>query len=381
MRAARNKPPAAALPGRERAAGEAVWTLKLRTLTPIYKGGADPGGIDEGRPFRGPAIRGLLRFWWRATVDEVEIGALRERERALFGGIFGEGVDQVASRVRVGVLSSSSTPWTKSQFCKKSDPLSYVLWVCRQEGQRCFHKRGARATLRVSCPESDREEVERALRAWVRIGGIGSRSRRGLGAFFVENDPWRPPGSAGELAADIAALAPSGGGRAWPTLAGARVLTGPLRSDAMGAWREAVKGMQAVRSRDPHATGPHPCPALAADWKRLIAGTRSIVSANAALGLPLPYQSGPHHKPKRRFTLEVAGRGGGARFPSPVQVSVVPVGRDYLPVMVALTVRDRPDFVVKERGNQSGRIDPEGLDLFCEAVGGLEGWTLHSSGS
>ena len=60
----------AALPEVEAVPGQVSWRLRLRAVTPIYKGGSNPKGIDAGRPFRGASIRGLLRYWWRATVDE-----------------------------------------------------------------------------------------------------------------------------------------------------------------------------------------------------------------------------------------------------------------------------------------------------------------------
>ena len=74
------------LPSTGSRADQLQWHLNLTALTPIYKGGASSSGIDADRPFRASSIRGILRFWWRATSEESSVTALRQREDELFEG-------------------------------------------------------------------------------------------------------------------------------------------------------------------------------------------------------------------------------------------------------------------------------------------------------
>src|SRR5579862_2869390 len=39
----------------------------IKVVTPLFGGGVDPGENDPHTLIRGTAIRGHLRFWWRAT--------------------------------------------------------------------------------------------------------------------------------------------------------------------------------------------------------------------------------------------------------------------------------------------------------------------------
>ena len=211
---------------------------------------------------------------------------------------------------------------------------------------------------------------------------MGSRSRRGLGAFEVTAGDLKPSLRDGEdFARRVQALAPKRGRRDWPSLAGVRVLTGPTRGQPLAAWRAAVEAMRGVRSPDRRAGKERPCPELRGDWQALVRGER-LRSANAALGLPLHYQSAPGSRERARFALEpkVEGRRNANRFPSPVHLTVVPTARGYLPAMVALTPPDAPHQIeVKgRRAHPGGTIDHGGLAIFCDAIGRRDGWTLHT---
>ncbi len=89
----------------ERAPGPGTWDLRIEAVTPIYKGGSNPKGIDHGIPFRGPSLKGLLRSWWRATQETSDVDTLRRQEATLFGEVFGDG--QRASQVSVGVTEQA----------------------------------------------------------------------------------------------------------------------------------------------------------------------------------------------------------------------------------------------------------------------------------
>lgn len=378
------------------------WTLNLEALTPIYKGGAGQEGVSEGRPFRGSSIRGQLRFWWRATQNTKDLDLLREREQKLFGTVFGDGDTEGekrarASQLRVRVHGQRSVlvdvlkyvpskgrggRGRKGASRDQNDPLNYVLWVEREEHDRTFHEHGASCTLQVEAPTEYRGEVARALQAWVLVGGVGSRSRRGAGSLHCT----RGEDSKGqELIPAIAGpedylrrlldLAPEDAApRDWPSLAGVRVLWGPGNSDAVEAWREAAGAMKRVRSGSKDAKKvPR---RLGTDWKSISGYQSGFSSRNAALGLPIGYN-------QHEWTVNVDEKNEGNRFPSPVWMRVVPVGADrasrkYHPVMVVLTAPHPQELLQakKKKGPRNTAVfDPARLDVFVDAIEALAEWS------
>lgn len=369
---------------------EHSWTVQLQALTPIYKGGANPGGIDPGRPFRAGAIKGILRTWWRATSDLTDVHTLRSQEQALFGSA-GLGRDEapIASKVRVGVTGQASQPAGKPQG---SAIETYLLWMSspgnRGEDERPFHAAGASGTLRISCPPQHVAPVGRALRAWLLLGGIGSRSRRGLGAVDDSGGALLDLQDRDALTEAFHDLRPTGGKRSWPTLAGARLLVGPRFDTADAAWQEAAEAMMAVRSfRRPDIDPYRPANVTAKlqdppcwhdeDYANFRAGA-TFTSGRAALGLPIQFRSndgaGGHTwwlKPAR-----------ANRYPSPVLLRPVRTRRGFFPVMTVLTAPLPDGGQVKATGGvpTSGRIDLAGLDLYCRSVARIDGWSLVADG-
>jgi CRISPR-associated protein Cmr1 len=364
----------AALPEHPDSCGESVWPLSVKALTPIYKGGANPDGIDHGRPFRGPSIRGQLRYWWRATSNETNTDALRSAERALFGGVFKDdstGQDKpVASLVRVGITHGSSTPEPRPP----AQEFNYVLWVDRSRGGNVFHGAGANARLRVSCPQEHANEVKRALKAWLLLGGVGSRSRRGCGAVWFSGAPTvlAAPSGGRDLAMLVRSLMPQGSRREWPTLAGGWMASGARQRSAMAAWKECVKAMQSLRARHPKnrpIPNTQPPPALIADYPTIRDGRGTLHSQRAALGLPIPFRwlgAGPSPR-----TLEPQNDN---RTPSPILMRPVPTADGgFLPMMVGLRV-PYPRLKLTSRPEVRGTVDASGVDTFMGAVDRLPGW-------
>src|SRR5690348_3068260 len=63
---------------------------KYELITPLFGGGVEPGVNDEVTPISGKAIRGQLRFWWRATRgqfggDDEGLRKMKECEDLIWG--------------------------------------------------------------------------------------------------------------------------------------------------------------------------------------------------------------------------------------------------------------------------------------------------------
>lgn len=192
-------------------------------ITPMFGGGSIPREHDENHLVRGSAIRGSLRFWWRATrgaqrsgasvarsdepkvpnddaagrLHDDEVKRLHKREVEIWGGT------DLASHVRIAVRVLDAGELVKPNDERLSakphnpnpDFAPYALFPFmpqfggspEQRRQAATGRLGIRFSLLLSYPENLSEDVETALWAWANFGGIGGRTRRGCGALFCAN--------------------------------------------------------------------------------------------------------------------------------------------------------------------------------------------------
>jgi CRISPR-associated protein Cmr1 len=190
-------------------------SFDVELITPIYGGGVRAGEPDTEMPIRSATIRGQLRFWWR-LLNRGKYPNSRDlfrAERAIFGGLANEG-GATASRVRVWVTDvkmGDAAPcatyetvngqlrgpnWhglpgyalfpgqgklnrQRTDFEPGKDPAN----ILRPPASFCLHVdvRGDN----VSATDCWEQQVKPALRWWASFGGIGARTRRGVGSVKV----------------------------------------------------------------------------------------------------------------------------------------------------------------------------------------------------
>lgn len=182
-----------------------VQTRQYRLITPLFGGGVTPNQVDEITPIRGTAIRGHLRFWWRATrggqFGKDGLKAMKAREDEIWGAASTSSSISVAvsypnDASRMGT-TFQDTHKKKGHSVATGDPSSktgYVAFPLRKTANQATANKvieGIAFTLTVSFLEINRVDVEAALWAWETFGGIGARTRRGFGALecfsVVEN--------------------------------------------------------------------------------------------------------------------------------------------------------------------------------------------------
>ena len=252
---------------RQRVGGPKVvsLTLHLRTTTPIMGGGTTLRDVDRVDVIRAPTIRGHLRFWWRALYAHQysDAKALYAAERLRFGGMSDhKGQDDQGSRcpVELHVSQVFGTDLDQTDLDYRSKGF-YALWPAqslRQENkpQAPRYKAGLSFRLRLTFPETYRQEIERAARAWVLFGGYGGRTRRGLGSLRLlsleggQLEDWLPKALTAaelkrvlgvELGGDAVAATDT------PSLQGARLWADTSLQDAEGAWLRALGWMRDFR--------------------------------------------------------------------------------------------------------------------------------------
>ncbi|WP_428268695.1 type III-B CRISPR module RAMP protein Cmr1 [Haliangium sp.] len=252
------------------------FAVPLVTTTPLLGGGVRTREVDSVTPIRTASIRGHLRFWWRALhVHEVADGReLAAREAALWGAMGQGGSEPQRSAVEVWVTEVEPSGVDSNDITFR-DKGAYALWPAREErrNRRAPAKRwrsGLRFHLHVRAPHDALSEIERAVRAWLLFGGLGGRTRRGVGSLGLvaaslpadAQRAWLPTRlSASELTrllGPIALTGPDHGDipepRETPGLHGASLLYGKTQKDGDTAWYDALGWLRDFRQKAPRNT-------------------------------------------------------------------------------------------------------------------------------
>ena len=193
-----------------------IATYKI--VTPMFIGDAEKNASD----IRPSSVKGALRFWWRALNwgkylenekgDEVEaLKALHEQEGILFGGLpeiikekdnknkikGGQGEFLLRIKVIKKIQQSPSELDNNSILNLKNSPWqSYLLGLGLMKYDRNqrtnFYIRGAivsgEFSVELYCRSTKySEELQNLLIFWGLMGGLGSRSRKGLGSVSICN--------------------------------------------------------------------------------------------------------------------------------------------------------------------------------------------------
>lgn len=240
-------------------------TLSLQTTTPVLGGGYSTRALDEIGFVRVPAIRGHLRFWWRALFAGALCGTdLYDREGALWGRA-GDGTGG-RSLVEITVEPDADSFVKDDTDISLSAAGAYALWPAR--GTRDVApaprwKEKARFKVSVKVPKPDLQNVQAVLAAWTLFGGIGGRTRRGAGSLQVIGTTSAIALPSGITAGDFSAclggnrFQPAAPASDVPRLAGATLIVGTPTS-AQSAWATALDWLRVFRQGPaPHAYDSH----------------------------------------------------------------------------------------------------------------------------
>lgn len=174
-------------------------TLSCELITPMYGGGTVSTKVDTKMPIRASAIRGQLRFWWRLLAKhEWKLKDIPQKEKEIWGGI-GSGDDGIAGNVLLRV-NNLSKRITENHLIKYDDKplidLKYVLFPAHNETDETktphkLLKQGLTFDLqfafceKIAHQKEIKNQVIETLQWWVNFGGLGFRSRKGLGAIYA----------------------------------------------------------------------------------------------------------------------------------------------------------------------------------------------------
>jgi CRISPR-associated protein Cmr1 len=336
----------------EKTSNREVWSLSLRTITPLFGGSATVREVDADYPIRAASVRGHLRFWWRATAGakSTDPKALYAAESELWGN------DKTFVTVRVEITDKGKVASLRDYLPERPSPrqgsqAGYFVFPFNSDKENpiadgrkdvgfMLHVRFNEATDRT-------EEVRKAIQAWLLFGGVGARTRRGCGSLRCDVKGWLP---ASDTDRDYfaALLNPAGTSPEHPVLAGGWLLLGETHKDAEACWR--YLGTFWARFRKGHFTEKRPEyePMSGGEWRdhNTLKNSRdnAIALAKPYLGLPIIYQ-----KFQGSFdgTLEAIDSG---RMASPIILKPVAFSDGTIRPMIACLSASAPEAIrVKSR--------------------------------
>lgn len=343
---------------RIRDSGETWRRYTCRLVTPMYGGGVIPGEVDRDMPIRATAIRGQLRYWWRLLHRHLDSRTLFAAERAVWGGL-GEG-DLAASKVLITVENwSLPVPEAVGRYPRRGTghratleweewAHPYALFPAQgkvERGQikdnpRSVAREGLTWTLRLAFRDLPREAAQRhelvhgvdeAVRWWASFGGVGARTRRGLGALEITSVS---PGSFAYVSAAEAEQA------------GLQLTLKAPEASATAAWKLAVDALRSFRqgqgigrngpardSRSPAGRSLWPEP----DAIRRLVGSPSLrhpakheagnVFPRAAFGLPIIFHFKDSDDPNDSELVPLTGGKRHDRMASPLIIRPYPASQ------------------------------------------------------
>ena len=178
------------------------YTLEL--VTPAFLGGA-----DQSAEWRTPAIKALIRQWWRVAYTAqhgVNINAMRETEGRLFGTVDGE-ARQAKVRIRLGewkVGNLTQMPTGEKVYHKEVGKgmninaflyLGYGPLANAGSGVRLTKERALSTQqnndltiIGKDLTEDDWTLLDQTMRYMALFGTIGGRSRNGWGSLSIKQN-------------------------------------------------------------------------------------------------------------------------------------------------------------------------------------------------
>lgn len=169
--------------------------FEVEVVTPMFLGGAN----NTEAELRVPSIKGMLRFWWRATYGIESLEEMKKKEAEIFGS-----TEQKAAFL-LHVVNASNI---KSLLDLKErgerftahghkvsiiDYLSYGTHKPEKSKGNVYHRHHITPRSSFSLKfrfynDACKGEVLHAFYFLIAYGGLGSRNRNGFGSLYIKNN-------------------------------------------------------------------------------------------------------------------------------------------------------------------------------------------------
>lgn len=353
-------------------------TFQVEFVTPCFLAGA-----AKGAEWRAASIRGQLRWWFRAVAGgrwKGDLDRVRREEARLFGATDRKSLVQVQTLGKPASTSSAfghqcdaaelarlwgdDSPPTRDRLRISragremlSKPAQYLAFGLM--GIRPYFPAESPATFRLQwlsgTVEKETWEIfARALWAWLNLGGLGAKNRKGFGSLRCKepNALYRGPANREELLTEAKTLLRETRDfeeiPAWSHFSSrSRILVATRAADS---WVEAMELLGAwligFRRRygspgDSRTLAGIPLANRDYEWASPRGHhLREEVPDRAGFGLPLPFRRNVNGVPQGETVIwgasNVEGEEKDARRASPLLLHVSRFGRLFFPVLTYL---------------------------------------------
>ncbi len=316
-------------------------TFHCKVITPMFLAGAD-GRTPE---LRAPSIKGAMRFWWRAMnghlVKKDENGHwdysnLKEEEVK----IFGDTKRRSSFNIAVEEVSIMEKFEFDTQFSKE---IQYFQYSLVHHNERKGIKPGFRFNIHISTFNQEALK-EAAYLLWIltHYGGLGTRVRRGAGAFSIgaeyDKDKVKGMEFLDETPLSIGLPRASKNENAQNYSSIYSGTSGFIHRLGFSTWEEAMKDIAArmMEIRDGDTIKE-----LRNDrsWNSVF--SQNELNKKAAFGLPVKVRN--ESKLVNLMNKNEKGQQEEARRASPIYISITKIGRTYHWVALFLEGKFMPE--------------------------------------
>lgn len=349
------------------------FTLRLKTITPMFGGGFETRNVDTVSPIRAAAIRGHLRFWWR-TIYGGQFGSaenLFQREAELWGSAEKPGRVQLQVQVTSAGSSRPHSQIAPRSNPKQGSPEGFFLFPFQKARDKGLPEASAQEKvqfqLAVWFPTDFERDLRNTLCAWIALGGVGARARRGCGALAVEDsqDIWLPPLDETERQRWFRNLLSQATALHTTLLTGGSLVWGQLESDPQRVWGDLGRFWAAFRKGHVDIDGYSPTSGcLWRDYNILTQWEMQqehLLLAKPFLGLPIIYQNF-----KNGLTVTIKA-GSSGRMASPVILKPLALQEGKVCPLVAVLCAPSPEKIRID--DDEVKVKPPSDDLVLEKLG------------
>lgn len=175
------------------------YQFNIEIVTPLFAGGAD--GIQA--ELRAAALKGLMRFWWRALYGSDNIEKMKENEAKIFGDTDRKSdvkislentknLQPVKTGIKKGTMFTAESKGRKFTL-SITEYLAYGLYEYQKGKGNVFIREHFKPTsdtslsLILSCSLNYKEQIINTLKALYMFGGLGAKSRNGFGNISIKD--------------------------------------------------------------------------------------------------------------------------------------------------------------------------------------------------
>lgn len=159
-------------------------------------------GVNNYPEIRAASIKGLMRFWWRASYDKFKnVEEMKKEEAEIFGGIIKEkdkketkykAKVQIVTKIDNGDDDKCCNSEIFNKKFKDLDGCKYLFYTTNLNGnkQKGYFEEGTSFDVKFIFKEENKKYVHEYLKSFnllQLLGGIGSRSRRCGGNFVIKS--------------------------------------------------------------------------------------------------------------------------------------------------------------------------------------------------